>query len=82
VESVIQYIRVEVIRPNLRLCYSEGEIEGLCRLMCCQASCEPITVFFDGEYFRIIDGEKRWRASKKMGTRSIKAMIVEPHREF
>jgi ParB-like chromosome segregation protein Spo0J len=36
----------------------------------------PITVLFDGEYFRILDGEKRWRAAKKLGMTSIEAMIV------
>jgi ParB-like chromosome segregation protein Spo0J len=38
---------------------------------------DPITVLFDGEHFRIIDGEKRWRAARKLGLTSIEAVIED-----
>jgi hypothetical protein len=76
-EGLVRYIRVDRIRPNLRLCYSREEVEDLCKAACFQNEYEPIMVFFDGEYFRIIDGEKRWRASRRLGVTFLKAMIVE-----
>jgi ParB-like chromosome segregation protein Spo0J len=38
---------------------------------------EPTKIWFTGEDFRIIDGEKRWRACKKIGLTKIKAIILE-----
>jgi ParB-like nuclease domain len=78
-ERIVRYVRVDMVKPNLRLCCSVGEIENLCNLLCAQAEYDPITVFFDGECFRIIDGEKRWRACKKLGMASVQAVIVESH---
>jgi ParB family chromosome partitioning protein len=37
---------------------------------------EPIQIWFAGEDFRIVDGEKRWRACKKLGVETIQAVIV------
>ena len=38
---------------------------------------KAIKVWFMGRCFRILDGEKRWRACKKLGICEMKAMIVE-----
>jgi ParB family transcriptional regulator, chromosome partitioning protein len=73
------YIRIERIKPNLRLCFSDREIEDLCNLILSQRKYIPITVFFCREYFKIIDGEKRWRACKKLGITFLEAVVVEVH---
>jgi ParB family chromosome partitioning protein len=36
---------------------------------------EPIEIWFAGEHFRILDGEKRYRACKKIGMEKIRAVI-------
>jgi ParB-like chromosome segregation protein Spo0J len=37
---------------------------------------EPIQISFEHDSFRIMDGEKRWRACRKLGMRSIRAVIA------
>ncbi|MDD5071189.1 MAG: ParB/RepB/Spo0J family partition protein [Patescibacteria group bacterium] len=37
----------------------------------------PVIVLKEGERFRIIDGERRWRACQKMGIKKIYAIIVK-----
>jgi ParB family chromosome partitioning protein len=73
----IRYIRIDRILPNLRLCYSHEEIEELGISVCSRGQLEPILLSFDGEYFRIIDGEKRWRACRKKEIAVLKAVIKE-----
>lgn len=70
-------IDVERIRPNLRLVYHSESIEGLCRLIRSCGHVEPIQVWFDGECFRIWDGEKRWRVCKILGITRVKAFLIE-----
>jgi ParB family chromosome partitioning protein len=70
-------IDVERIRPNLRLIYHRESIEGLCNSVRTCGYVEPIQVWFDGECFRIWDGEKRWRVCKMLGITRVKALLVE-----
>ncbi len=65
------------IRPNQRLVFRDESIEELCRSILCHGQEEPIQVWFDGEGFRILDGEKRWRACKRLGMTRVRAVIVE-----
>ncbi len=73
------FIEVEVthIRPNLRLIYHSESIEILCRSIQSEGLREPIQIWFDGEGFRIFDGEKRWRACKTLGINRVKAHLFE-----
>jgi hypothetical protein len=75
-EKVIE-IEVERIRPNLRLIYHYEVIEGFCRFVQSGGEIEPLQVWFDGECFRIWDGEKRWRAYKRLGIPRVKAFLLE-----
>jgi ParB-like chromosome segregation protein Spo0J len=75
----IRNIRIDRIQPNYRLCYSGEDLETLCLQIESGGRGEPIEVFFDGEFFRILDGEKRWRAHKRLGSTYVKAFIVESH---
>jgi ParB family chromosome partitioning protein len=70
-------IDVERIRPNLRLIYHREIIEELCQEMRSRGQLEPIQVWFDGECFRIWDGEKRWRVCKMLGMTRVKALLIE-----
>ncbi len=73
----IFHVEVDRIRPNLRLIYREEAIEGLCRHVERGGGIEPLEIWFDGEAFRIWDGEKRWRACKKLGIRRVKACLIK-----
>ncbi len=70
-------VDVERIRPNFRLLYRSESLEGLCRSIRSQGLLEPMEIWFDGEGFRIWDGEKRWRACKMLGVTRVKALLVE-----
>ena len=73
----VREIDMHRIRPNLRLIYSIESIEELSRAIVSLGQFEPIQVWFDGEGFRILDGEKRWRACKRLGMARVKVVIVE-----
>jgi ParB family transcriptional regulator, chromosome partitioning protein len=75
--SDVREIDLTKISPNLRfICESEC-LEELCLSIKCKGQEEPIVVCFTGADFRIVNGEKRWRACKKLGLTRIKAIIVE-----
>jgi ParB family chromosome partitioning protein len=70
-------IDVARVRPNLRLLYHRETIEALCQQIRSGSQLEPIQVWFDGEGFRIWDGEKRWRVCKMLGMARVKALLME-----
>jgi ParB family chromosome partitioning protein len=65
------------IRPNYRLVYEEEVILRLCDDIKARGLQEPIMVELVEYWFQIIDGEKRWRACKKLGFNKIRAIILE-----
>lgn len=69
-------LRLDAIQPNRRLCYADDVIELFCEMMRRRQPYDPIDVLFDGEQFRILDGEKRFRACKIAGMTHIEARIV------
>jgi ParB family chromosome partitioning protein len=77
----IREIEIDKIRPNYRLVYEMEVICQLCDDIRCRGLLEPILVELVEYYFRIIDGEKRWRACKRIGLTKIKAMILETYLE-
>lgn len=72
----IRHVRIDKILPNRRLIFEEDTILCLCDDIRCNGMREPITVEMAGFHFQIIDGEKRWRACKKIGLTEIKAQII------
>jgi ParB family chromosome partitioning protein len=73
----IREIELRRISPNLRAVYTAESIEETVRSVRCHGQLEPVLIWFEYESFRILDGEKRWRACRKLGMRTIKAIIVE-----
>jgi ParB family chromosome partitioning protein len=69
-------VRIDKIQPNLRLIFEEDSIIRLCDDIQCKGMTEPIVIEKEGDFFQIIDGEKRWRACKKIGMTEIKAEII------
>jgi ParB family transcriptional regulator, chromosome partitioning protein len=73
----IEWVKIEAIIPNRRSIFTVESIEQLIMSIQKNGQLEPIEIWFTGEDFRIIDGEKRWRACKKLGVPKIKAIIME-----
>ncbi len=73
----IREIEINKIRPNYRLVFEEDVILRLCVDIRARGLHEPVMVEVVEYWFQIIDGEKRWRACKKIGWNTIKAIIVE-----
>jgi ParB family chromosome partitioning protein len=69
-------VRIDKIIPNRRLIFEEDSIIRLCDDIRCNGMAEPILVEMAGDSFQIIDGEKRWRACKKIGMSEIKTEII------
>lgn len=78
----INRIPITKIFPNLRICYSNEEILTLCHSIRLEGQRDPIKVLFDGESFKIIDGEKRWRACKRIGVTHLNVVITETYETF
>jgi ParB family chromosome partitioning protein len=75
--QAVREFSLEAIQPNLRLIQTLESLEELCRSIQSFGQTQPIHVWFDGWRFRIVDGEKRWRACRKLGITIVKAVIVE-----
>lgn len=75
--SKVREIELAKINPNLRCICDNESIEELCLSIRRHGQQDPILVFFTGVDFRIVNGEKRWRACRRLGLTRIKAIIVE-----
>ena len=76
----IQELPIESIRANphqSRTVFDKDKIKVLALSIRRRGLLQPISVrFVNGEYF-IIQGERRWRAHKMNGMKTIKAVVVE-----
>ena len=72
----IREIDLKRISPNLRIVFEAECIEEIERGIKCRGQLEPILICFEHDSFRIIDGEKRWRACKRLGIKKIRAIII------
>ena len=73
----IREIEIRKISPNLRMVYAAECIEEIKHAIKSRGDHEPIHICFKYDSFRILDGEKRFRACKRIGMNTIKAVIVE-----
>jgi len=73
----IRTIEISKIEPNCRFVFEKETIQELVRSLREEGQIEPIRVWFTGRCFRIADGEKRWRATRKLGVSTIHAIIEE-----
>jgi ParB family transcriptional regulator, chromosome partitioning protein len=78
--SPLQEINPDAIRPNPdnpRLIFREEEMNELMQSIKEVGVKVPISVYADGNQYVLLDGERRWRCSKRLNIRSIPA-IVQP----
>ena len=73
----IRHIEVIRISPNLRTVCTGECIDEIARSIKCHGQQEAILISFEHDSFRILDGEKRWRACKRLGMKTIKAVITK-----
>lgn len=72
----IREIELRRISPNLRIVCAAECIEEIERGIRSGAQ-EPIHICLEHDSFRILDGEKRWRACKRLGMKTIRAVIAK-----
>lgn len=81
----VQEIELDKIaaKEQVRTVFSESALDKLAESIQKQGLLNPITVYFEnGKYF-IICGERRYRASRKIGAKTIKVIVRDkPKNEF
>ena len=78
--EVIQNLKIRDVEPNKsqpRRSFDEESIEELATSIKEYGVIQPIIVTKQGDYYRIVAGERRWRASKKAGLSEIPAIVRE-----
>jgi len=67
--------KIDSIEPNRRLVIEKDTVEALVVSISKHGQMEPVLVYQEGTVFRIVDGEKRWRAFKRLGWLTIRVTI-------
>jgi len=78
-ESVIE-MKINNIEPNInqpRKNFDDEKIDDLAESIKAHGVLQPIIVSKKGDYYQIIAGERRWRASKKAGLKTIPVIVRE-----
>lgn len=76
-ESIIE-MKINSVEPNLnqpRKNFDDDKIADLAESIKEHGVLQPIIVTKKGDYYQIIAGERRWRASKKAGLKTIPAIV-------
>ena len=77
-------VDIEEVSPNPlqpRMRFDPGSIEELARSMRESGVIQPLLVVPEGETYKIIVGERRWRAAQKAGLRKIPVLIRQIPKE-
>ena len=77
-EETVKNIKIVDIEPNTtqaRKTFKEESIDELANSIKNYGVLQPIIVESKGKYYRIIAGERRWRAAKKAGLDTIPCLI-------
>ncbi|MEW6456524.1 MAG: ParB/RepB/Spo0J family partition protein [Acidobacteriota bacterium] len=80
-------IDIDLIKPNElqpRVKFSDDSLDELANSMKETGVLQPIIVVSDESYFRIVTGERRWRAAQKIGIKRIPAIIkkIPPEKQL
>ena len=83
-EDIVKYLKLNEIEPNkmqARKAFDEESLEELSNSIKEYGVIQPIVVSKKANYYEIIAGERRWRASKKAGLTEIPAIIKEDNEQ-
>lgn len=75
--DLVSTASIEPNPENPRLIFHQEELDALQDSIKQQGILVPLTVYRDGQRFRILDGERRWRCAVKLGLTKVPA-IVQP----
>ena len=67
---------------NPRLIFRQGEMESLMVSIDTYGIQVPLTVYREGDGFRLIDGERRWRCAHKLNLRTVPALVQDKPSEL
>ena len=76
-ENIVE-MKINSIEPNSnqpRKTFDDEKIDDLAESIKVHGVLQPIIVTKKGDYYQIIAGERRWRASKKAGLKTIPAIV-------
>ena len=74
--------RIEKNPENPRLIFRQEEMENLMVSIDTHGIQVPLTVYQEGDIYRLIDGERRWRCAKKLNLQSVPALVQEKPTEY
>ena len=77
-EEVVQQIKITEIEPNAdqpRKKFDDDKLEELANSIKIYGVIQPIIVMPKDGYYQIVAGERRWRASKKVGLTEIPCLV-------
>ena len=67
---------------NPRLIFRQEEMDSLLVSINTHGIQVPLTVFREGDTYRLIDGERRWRCASKLNLRTVPALVQEKPSEL
>ena len=67
---------------NPRLIFRQDEMDNLMFSINRHGIQVPLTVYEDGDVYRLIDGERRWRCAKKLNLRSVPVLVRDKPTEL
>ena len=74
----VSEMKINSVEPNInqpRKSFDDDKIDDLAESIKVHGVLQPIIVTKKGDYYQIIAGERRWRASKKAGLKTIPAIV-------
>ncbi len=77
-KDVIVELKINDVEPNVnqpRKTFDDEKLEELADSIKAHGVIQPIIVTKKDDYYQIIAGERRWRASKKIGLKTIPAIV-------
>jgi ParB family chromosome partitioning protein len=80
--KLISPAEIEPNPENPRLIFRQEEMESLMLSIDRHGIQVPLTVYKDGNGYKILDGERRWRCSRKLNLKSIPVIIQEKPSEL
>ena len=74
--------RIERNPDNPRLIFRQDEMDNLMFSIDRHGIQVPLTVYEDGDVYRLIDGERRWRCATKLNLRSVPVLVQDKPTEL